>query len=205
MNASNILSGAVVLCVLGLPVAKSQAAQVLLAQCPIDGECETSGPTPWSDTLTLAQLTSLGLDTEVPLIAAQINPVELRLGVTTADFTVSGGPNVIDTLPEFSGGDRPAPPFDTDTVGNFLIPFDATGLTISGTFGNTANPTSAPTNVCLGAGPCGTSPSVPETSTWAMMLLGFVGLGYAGYRQRSSRAQPSENREANPCAESPAA
>ena len=24
---------------------------------------------------------------------------------------------------------------------------------------------------------------VPETSTWAMMLLGFVGLGYAGYRK----------------------
>lgn len=24
---------------------------------------------------------------------------------------------------------------------------------------------------------------VPEPSTWAMMLLGFVGLGYAGYRR----------------------
>jgi hypothetical protein len=28
----------------------------------------------------------------------------------------------------------------------------------------------------------GTSP-IPEPSTWAMMLLGFVGLGYAGYRR----------------------
>jgi len=27
------------------------------------------------------------------------------------------------------------------------------------------------------------SSSVPEPSTWAMMLLGFVGLGYAGYRR----------------------
>jgi hypothetical protein len=186
MKASNIFSSAVVLCVLGLPVAKSQAAQVLLAQCPIGGACVSSGPTPWSDTLTLAQLTSLGLDTEVPLIAAQINPVEIRLGVTTADFTVSGGPNVIDTLPEFSGAPHDAPPFETDTVGNFLIPFDATGLTISGAFGNTANSTTAPTNVCLGAGPCGTAPSVPETSTWAMMLLGFVGLGYAGYRKANA-------------------
>jgi hypothetical protein len=26
--------------------------------------------------------------------------------------------------------------------------------------------------------------SVPEPSTWAMMLLGFVGLGFAGYRAR---------------------
>jgi len=25
---------------------------------------------------------------------------------------------------------------------------------------------------------------VPEPSTWAMMLLGFAGLGFAGYRQR---------------------
>jgi hypothetical protein len=24
---------------------------------------------------------------------------------------------------------------------------------------------------------------VPELSTWAMMLLGFAGLGYAGFRQ----------------------
>jgi fibro-slime domain-containing protein len=30
------------------------------------------------------------------------------------------------------------------------------------------------------------NPSVPETSTWAMMLLGFAGLGFAGYR-RSNR------------------
>ena len=28
-----------------------------------------------------------------------------------------------------------------------------------------------------------TTPSVPETSTWAMMLLGFAGLGYAAYRK----------------------
>jgi len=25
-------------------------------------------------------------------------------------------------------------------------------------------------------------PAVPEPSTWAMLLLGFAGLGYAGYR-----------------------
>jgi hypothetical protein len=25
--------------------------------------------------------------------------------------------------------------------------------------------------------------AVPETSTWAMMLVGFAGLGYAGYRR----------------------
>jgi hypothetical protein len=33
------------------------------------------------------------------------------------------------------------------------------------------------------------TPVVPEPSTWAMMLLGFAGLGYAGYRRaRGGRA-----------------
>jgi hypothetical protein len=30
----------------------------------------------------------------------------------------------------------------------------------------------------------GTVIELPEPSTWAMMLVGFAGLGYAGYRQR---------------------
>ena len=32
--------------------------------------------------------------------------------------------------------------------------------------------------------PVGGGGSTPEPSTWAMMLLGFAGLGYAGYRRR---------------------
>ncbi len=32
------------------------------------------------------------------------------------------------------------------------------------------------------------SAGVPEPSTWAMMLLGFAGLGFAGYRSRKSVA-----------------
>ena len=32
------------------------------------------------------------------------------------------------------------------------------------------------------------SSAVPEPSTWAMMLLGFAGLGYVGYRQRHKLA-----------------
>jgi PEP-CTERM motif len=33
----------------------------------------------------------------------------------------------------------------------------------------------------------GASP-VPEPSTWAMMLIGFLGLGYAAVRKRAVRA-----------------
>jgi PEP-CTERM motif len=32
------------------------------------------------------------------------------------------------------------------------------------------------------------STSVPEPSTWAMMLVGFAGLGFAAYRQRTKLA-----------------
>jgi PEP-CTERM motif len=32
----------------------------------------------------------------------------------------------------------------------------------------------------------GDVPTIPEPSTWAMMLLGFAGLGYAGFRKARS-------------------
>jgi hypothetical protein len=31
------------------------------------------------------------------------------------------------------------------------------------------------------------SSSIPESSTWAMLLLGFAGLGFAGYRKARLR------------------
>ena len=36
----------------------------------------------------------------------------------------------------------------------------------------------------LGVGGTVTTSSVPEPSTWAMMLLGFAGLGYAAFRRK---------------------
>jgi PEP-CTERM motif len=35
-------------------------------------------------------------------------------------------------------------------------------------------------------GAIATGSSVPEPATWAMMLLGFAGLGYMGYRRRGA-------------------
>jgi hypothetical protein len=38
----------------------------------------------------------------------------------------------------------------------------------------------------------GTPPAILETSTWAMLLLGFAGLGFAGYRKaHNARTAPS--------------
>jgi Ice-binding-like/PEP-CTERM motif len=42
----------------------------------------------------------------------------------------------------------------------------------------------------IGTGGCDSPPggsTVPEPSTWAMMLLGFAGLGFVGYRQATGR------------------
>jgi hypothetical protein len=33
--------------------------------------------------------------------------------------------------------------------------------------------------------PSGSGPDVPEPSTWAMMLLGFLGVGFMAYRRKS--------------------
>jgi hypothetical protein len=39
----------------------------------------------------------------------------------------------------------------------------------------------------LGGAVVATGGAVPEPSTWAMMVLGFAGLGYLGYRRRKAR------------------
>ncbi len=44
--------------------------------------------------------------------------------------------------------------------------------------------------------------AVPEPSTWAMMLIGFAGLGFAGYR-RAKRAARRSSRSSK-CASAPA-
>ena len=69
----------------------------------------------------------------------------------------------------------------------FLGFFNATSFGITdGTFGSfTGNVTGA----FASTGPA--MVATPEPSTWAMMLLGFVGLGYAGYRKTRTVAAVS--------------
>jgi hypothetical protein len=78
-------------------------------------------------------------------------------GATSADPFVIGEP---------AGGGK----FTTD---NIAIVAD---LSISGT---------CLSNCTAGTGDVGTVPAVPEPSTWAMMILGFLGLGLMAYRKKN--------------------
>src|SRR5438105_511961 len=77
------------------------AKAILVGQCIEFTACySSSSPTPWSHTLTTADLIALGLGTSEPLIASQTSQFIIRLGVTTITFTTLGGP-VTSSLPEF--------------------------------------------------------------------------------------------------------
>jgi hypothetical protein len=51
----------------------------------------------------------------------------------------------------------------------------------SQTFGNGDNPFNLTANVTLASN----TSAVPEPSTWAMLILGFVGVGFVAYRRKS--------------------
>jgi PEP-CTERM motif len=62
----------------------------------------------------------------------------------------------------------------TDPLGNQLITITGLDVFTTASFSSTANAF----EFSLGSG-------VPEPSTWAMMALGFAGLGYAAFRRNS--------------------
>ena len=57
-----------------------------------------------------------------------------------------------------------------------LISFSGSGLDAGRSWRDTLNYFDALYTVTVG-------PDVPEASTWGMMLLGFAGLGFVGYRK----------------------
>jgi hypothetical protein len=93
--------------------------------------------------------------------------------ITVDGYTLTGADLV---LKGASGtGDQTSP------LGNELITITGLGSFTTATFTSTRNAFefSLP----------GVTPGVPESSTWAMMMVGFAGLGYAAFR-RSSKSQP---------------
>jgi hypothetical protein len=162
----------------------SNAAVLLVGQCVEFSACySSSSPTPWSGSLTSADLALLGLGTNEAFTAEQTSPIGIRLGVTSITFTTSGAP-VTESLPQFSGGDHFTGPFETDVVGSFFIPNNAISAVLSGTFGNTVNPNSSGVDLFFGP-TIGITSAVPEPSSWAMLILGFCSVGFLAYRRKS--------------------
>ena len=75
-------------------------------------------------------------------------------------------------------------PFSFPSDGPIFNFFDANGNPLMGATVNSCDGCIANNRfVCGGSGPM----SVPEPSPWRLMLLGFAGLGYAGWRRRGGR------------------
>jgi hypothetical protein len=145
-------------------------------------------------TATSATTTSWGLPdtfTLLPPLSGAVtsfvlsNPIELSpsaLGTNTLTIII-GGVTYTDHLTETSN------PFGQvvltgELVGGTLGP-NTTSLNISYTqTGGAGNGISASATYAV-------STPVPEPSTWAMMMLGFGGLGYAAFRRASKSRVPA--------------
>ena len=64
-------------------------------------------------------------------------------------------------------------------AGTVIVPF--------GTFTSWTNTGLDTGGACIGCGP-GTVGAIPEISTWAKIVLGFAGVGFMAYRQKSKQA-----------------
>jgi hypothetical protein len=99
-------------------------------------------------------------------------------GVVTVWSGLDGGGTLLATL------NLPLTPNDGDSgcFGTNFCPYVAAGVSFAGTaesvnFGGTGNQIGF-ADMTFGSA----TPGTPEPSTWAMMMLGFAGLGFAGYR-----------------------
>jgi PEP-CTERM motif len=72
--------------------------------------------------------------------------------------------------------------FSVGTDGETVAIFESSNKTPAGVFEDVAS------NARVGFGEFTLTAAVPEPSTWAMMILGFCGLGFMAYRRKRSGA-----------------
>jgi hypothetical protein len=77
-------------------------------------------------------------------------------------------------------------PFSFPTDGPVFNFFDANGNPLTGVTVNSSDGCIVNNRFLCGSGPT----TVPEPSTWTMLLLGFAGLAYAGWRSTRKRRSP---------------
>jgi hypothetical protein len=115
-----------------------------------------------------------GGDLQLGLIDSQLTGFSSGAGFESMEFTiVADGVEILDTTFQSLAVAESFFRDDVIDLGSDL------GPNIDLTFGYTLTADGAGGfgfNLAIGG-------AVPESSTWAMMLVGFAGLGYAGYRQ----------------------
>jgi hypothetical protein len=141
------------------------------------GDCDRGCTGTATGVLTLADSYTFGADiTDADFISFQYSSSQLKFDITRAGPTFGGGLNADGSLNAagvlvISNGTFPF--FETGG-GSFLVPL-------------TRSTSDAGSNVTFTL----VRGTVPEPSTWAMMLLGFAGLGFAGYRKMKQAALAS--------------
>jgi hypothetical protein len=135
--------------------------------------------------------------------SGELTATMVSTGVWAVDTLTIGG-SAVDRLTTFDGNDNLI-------YTNGFASLDTNGISFTTAAGQSVNVFSffaqgtPPTGNAYGeiASPGGfgvgtfTVTGVPESSTWAMMLLGFAGLGFAGYRRTKGavRFSPLSDRE----------
>ena len=127
---------------------------------------------PFSGTLTVDVTTGTptAIDVTFPGLAA-FDTVTLSVPFLTSDWAI--------TASNGSGGDRTTLDFTTTQTPGSLVGFAGGSI-----FGCCV--VQSPPGAILYFIAGSIAPAVPEPSTWAMLLLGFAGLGYVGYRKTRS-------------------
>jgi len=134
-----------------------------------------------------------GVKAHTPLESGTVGgPVFADFILTTA-ASVSAGPSFGFSHGRASASSDFLDPFSFPTDGPVFNFFDANGNPLAGATVNSSD--GCIVNNMFMCGSESTPGSVPELSTWAMMIAGFAGLGYAGWRRGSRRAAVSTGEE----------
>jgi hypothetical protein len=125
-----------------------------------------------------------GNETETVALPARARYVDIYVGSLDSYNTISfGGPGAGSPPISYTGADLAALTgaiADGDQLSgssNGLFEFAFAAPVTSVTFSSSANSLEV----------ASVSSAVPEASTWAMMLIGFTGLGYAAYRKTKTK------------------
>jgi PEP-CTERM motif len=108
-------------------------------------------------------------------------------GVTTLDVTIGSQTSVYTITSDSSSFFNK--PFATETI-NYVATSADTAISFIETASNDGGNNDALIDGVSFQGPAVTS-AVPEPSTWAMMILGFCGVGFMAYRRKQNGFAPS--------------